>query len=147
MAAADVLLAQLERYDDLPRDVAALHEHLHPADPSWVDGQGSSHEKVFDVAWSGERTPDTDGTLAAVGNTVDVASATYTNSIGTEQLSVVWTDPEFDPSREAFYYARAIEIPTPRWSTYDARALGVEAPAPVSIQERAISSAIWYRGE
>ena len=102
-------------------------------------------EKIYNVAWSGERTLAADGSLPAVGNTVDVASATYSNSIGEAQLSAVWTDPDFDPGVEAFYYARVIEIPTPRWSTYDAMRLGIEPPEPVSLQERAVTSAIWYQ--
>jgi hypothetical protein len=113
----------------------------------WVDEQGISHERIYDVAFSGGRVPDAGGKVPAVGSTVDVAGATYTNAIGASQLRVFWQDPDFDPGREAFYYVRAIEIPTPRWSTYDAMRLGVEAPEPVSIQERAISSAIWYRAE
>ncbi len=107
----------------------------------WVDANGQSHEAIFDVALSDDRDAS-----QAVGNTVDVASATYSNSIGAVQLQASWSDPAFDPGQEAFYYARAIEIPTPRWSTYDAQRLGVEAPQPTSIQERAISSAIWYPG-
>jgi hypothetical protein len=113
----------------------------------WVDALGVSHEKIYDVAASGGRTPGPDGRLAPVGNTVDVDTASYSNSIGAEQLAVLWRDPDFDPDVEAFYYARAIEIPTPRWSTYDALKLGVEPPQPTTIRERAISSAIWYRQE
>ena len=113
----------------------------------WVDAQGASHEKIFDVALSDGRKPGTNTKAQPVGSTVDVASATYTNTIGASQLSGFWQDPEFDPAQEAFFYARAIEIPTPRWSTYDAMRLGIEAPEPTSLQERAISSAIWYRGE
>ena len=112
----------------------------------WTDAAGNSHEKVFDVAWSGERTIDPDsGKLPPVGNTVDPASATYRNSIGSEQLATVWTDPEFESGQEAFYYARVIEIPTPRCTTYDAVSLGIPAPQPTSLQERAVTSAIWYR--
>jgi hypothetical protein len=110
----------------------------------WVDEAGKSHEKLFDVAWSGERRPDATGRVPAVGNTVDAATATYSNTIGAQQLSAVWTDPDFDPDREAFYYARVIEIPTPRWTTFDAVTLGIPAPEPVSLQERAVTSAIWY---
>lgn len=110
----------------------------------WVDEQGASHEKIYDIALSDGRQVDATGAVPAVGNTVDVASATYTNTIGAGQLSGYWEDPDFDPSTEAFYYARAIEIPTPRWSTYDAMRLGVAAPDPTSLQERAISSAIWF---
>ncbi|MDX1734581.1 MAG: DUF3604 domain-containing protein [Halioglobus sp.] len=110
----------------------------------WVDAQGESHEKVFDVAWSGGRELAADGSLPPVGSTVDVAGASYSNSIGAQQLAAVWIDPAFDPSLEAFYYARVIEIPTPRWTTYDARKLGIDAPEPTSLQERAVTSAIWY---
>ncbi len=113
----------------------------------WVDEQGVSHEQIYDVAASGNRSPDARGKLAPVGNTVDVASATYSNTIGAAELKAFWTDPQFDASQPAFYYARALEIPTPRWSTYDAMRLGVEAPLPTSLQERAVSSAIWYRPE
>ena len=111
----------------------------------WIAKDGKSREKIFDVAWSGQRQPDEKGQLPPVGNTVDTASATYTNSIGEPQLDAVWTDPEFDPIREAFYYARVIEIPTPRWTSYDAKTLGIEAPEPTSLQERAVTSAIWYK--
>lgn len=112
----------------------------------WVDAQGKSHEAIFDVALSDGREAGNAAGVEPVGNTVDVATATYSNSIGAVQLQAFWSDPSFDPGLEAFYYARAIEIPTPRWSTYDALKLGVEAPQPTSIQERAISSAIWYPG-
>lgn len=113
----------------------------------WVDGQGEDHEAIYDVAWSGDRAPDpATSKLPAVGKTVDVAKATYTNTIGAKQLSGVWTDAEFDPALHAFYYVRVLEIPTPRWSTRDAAALGIEIPAglPATIQERAWSSPIWY---
>jgi hypothetical protein len=108
---------------------------------------GYPQEKIFDVAWSGERKPDPDsGKLPAVGNTVDIANATYSNDIGATQLVAMWTDPAFDPSQHAVYYVRVLEIPTPRWSTYDAKALGIDPPAGVAaaIQERAWSSPIWY---
>ena len=112
----------------------------------WVDKSGQSHEKIFNVAWSGDRTIDANsGRLPPVGSTVDTTTATYSNTIGAEQLYTVWTDPEFDPAQAAFYYARVIEIPTPRWSTFDALALGIAAPEPHSLQERAVTSAIWYR--
>ena len=114
---------------------------------AWVDSSGVSHESIYNLAASGNRSPGVDGKLSPVGNTVEVAAATYSNSIGSEQLAAFWEDPDFDPAEEAFYYARAIEIPTPRWSTFDAMRLGVVAPEPTSLQERAISSAIWYRGE
>ena len=111
----------------------------------WLDENGKSREKVFDVAWSGERQPDAAGLLPLVGNTVNAADASYANSIGADQLATVWTDPEFKPDREAFYYARVIEIPTPRWTTFDRKALGMEPPERASLQERAVTSAIWYR--
>ena len=110
---------------------------------------GHPWEKIYNVAWSDadNRSPGADGKVPAVGNTVDLKTATYSNnSIGATQLSAVWTDPDFDPSLHAVYYVRVLEIPTPRWSTYDAVALGVEPPedVPATIQERAWSSPIWY---
>jgi hypothetical protein len=111
---------------------------------------GQSFEKVYDVVWSGNRQPDSaTGKVPAVGNTVDVKNASYTNTIGAVELKKVWTDPEFDPKLNAFYYARVIQIPTPRWSTYDAKKLGVAPPTtvPSSIQERAWTSPIWYTPE
>jgi hypothetical protein len=112
----------------------------------WLDSKGETHEKVYDVAWSGDRKPDAKGKLPAVGNTVDVKNANWTNTIGASELATVWTDPDFDPKQKAFYYARVIEIPTPRWTTYDAFRYGVEIPkgAPTSTQERAYTSPIWY---
>jgi len=111
----------------------------------WRDGK-ELREKVYDVAWSGDRNPGADGNLPPVGNTVDAASASWTNTIGAAELGVVWTDPDFDPKQRAFYYVRVIEIPTPRWSTYDAMRFGIDIPegAPVSTQERAYTSPIWY---
>ncbi|WP_279241023.1 DUF3604 domain-containing protein [Candidatus Paraluminiphilus aquimaris] len=112
----------------------------------WVDAKGESQERIYDVAWSGDRVIDSvTKRLSPVGSTVDAAVATFDNSIGSPQLRAQWKDPDFDASQEAFYYARVLEIPTPRWSTYDAVQLGTKPMAPVSIQERAISSAIWYQ--
>jgi hypothetical protein len=112
----------------------------------WLDADGSTHERVYNVAWSDEREPDKKGKLPPVGNTVDAATANWTNTIGAAELSTVWTDPDFDPKQNAFYYARVLEIPTPRWSTYDAFRYGIDLPegAPVSTQERAYTSPIWY---
>ncbi|NJN50945.1 MAG: DUF3604 domain-containing protein [Gammaproteobacteria bacterium] len=112
----------------------------------WVDAEGTQHERIYNVAWSGRRTLDEVGNLPSVGNTVDVKTATYVNSIGNAELFSVWTDPAFDAALHAFYYVRAIEIPTPRWSTRDAVALGIDIPGglPESITERAWSSPIWY---
>ena len=112
----------------------------------WIDGKGERQEKVYDVAWSGDRKPDAKGKLAAVGNTVDVANATWTNTIGASELITVWKDPSFDAALPAVYYARVIEIPTPRWTAYDAERFGVKmAPeVPMTTQERAYTSPIWY---
>jgi hypothetical protein len=113
----------------------------------WVDARGTRREKVYDVVWSGNRKPDAQGRLPPVGNTVDVKTARYTNSIGAAQLAAVWTDPDFDPKLRAFYYARVLEIPTPRHSLYDAIALRIDpatTKAPLTLQERAWSSPIWY---
>ena len=108
--------------------------------------QGHPWEKVYDVAWSDGRTPDANGKLPPVGNTVNIKEASYTNDIGDTQLATVWTDPDFDPSQHAVYYVRVLEIPTPRWTTYDAKALGIDPlpDVPATIQERAWSSPIWY---
>jgi hypothetical protein len=113
----------------------------------WVDEQGLPNEKVFDVAWSDGRTPGADGKLPPVGNTVDVATGSYENSIGDAQLGAVWTDPDFDPAKRAVYYVRVLQIPTPRHTLFDAIALGMdpaETGHPATIQERAYSSPIWY---
>ncbi len=111
----------------------------------WIDHHGDLHEEVFDVALSDGRDPSDPEPLES---TVDVASASYANSIGAEELSVVWRDPAFDASESAFYYARVIEIPTPRWTAYEAARYGTQMPAevPMTLQERAYSSPIWYRG-
>ncbi|WP_425091679.1 DUF3604 domain-containing protein [Tropicimonas sp. S265A] len=112
----------------------------------WLDAEGTLQEKVFDVAWSDDRQPDANGKLPPVGSTVDVENASWSNSIGTAELLTIWTDPEFDPSERAFYYLRALEIPTPRWVLYDKVRFGAELPADAQLthQERAYSSPIWY---
>jgi hypothetical protein len=115
----------------------------------WLDKKGETHEKVYDVAWSGDRKPGKDGKLPAVGNTVDVKKATWTNTIGAPELVTTWEDPDFDPKEKAFYYARVIEIPTPRWTAYEAKRYGVEMPenVPMITNERAYTSPIWYNPE
>lgn len=112
----------------------------------WLDAKGKTQEKVYDVVWSGDRKPGKDGKLPSVGNTVDVKNATWTNSIGTPELITVWADPDFNPKQSAFYYSRVIEIPTPRWTAYDAKRFNVEmdSKVPMSTQERAYTSPIWY---
>ncbi|MBO9453164.1 DUF3604 domain-containing protein [Tropicibacter sp. R16_0] len=115
----------------------------------WMDAEGALHEKVYDVAWSGDREPDANGKVPPVGNTVDEQAASWTNTIGASELATVWTDPDFDAGQQAFYYARVLEIPTPRWVLYDQVRLGAEVPADaVRIgQERAYTSPIWYAPE
>ena len=112
----------------------------------WIDAEGNPREKVYDVAWSDQRQPGADGKLPPVGDTVDLSVPSWTNTIGASELGGVWTDPEFDPSLRAFYYARVIEIPTPRWTAYDRVKFNLELPAdiPLKGQERAYSSPIWY---
>ncbi len=112
----------------------------------WLDSDGETHERVYNVAWSADRELGRDGRLPAVGNTVDLAAATWTNTIGASELATVWLDPDFDPEESAFYYARVMEIPTPPWYAYDAFRFGIEIPsdAPTSHQERAYTSPIWY---
>ena len=116
----------------------------------WRDRAGRMSERVYDVALSDGRTPGEDGTSAdPVGNTVDVGNATYVNSIGAAELSAVWRDPDFDPDAAAFYYVRVLQIPTPRWTVYDARFYELDLSKipeeqPLVIQERAYTSPIWY---
>ncbi len=113
----------------------------------WLDAKGELHGKVYDVAWSGDRKPDPQtGKLPPVGNTVNVPDASYTNTIGAPLVLAYWKDPAFDPKERAFYYVRVIEIPTPRWTTYDAKFFGTKPPAaaPTSIQDRAYTSPVWY---
>ncbi len=113
----------------------------------WLDSKGRPQEQVFDVQWSDkEKRTINKGKLTPVGNTVNVKQASYQNIIGSAQLSTVWQDPNFDAKQKAFYYVRILEIPTPRWSTYDAVRFNTKVPegAPLSHQERAYSSPIWY---
>jgi hypothetical protein len=112
----------------------------------WLNKDGTLDEKVYDVAWSGDRKPGADGKVPSVGSTVDIANATWTNTIGGPELIAVWKDPDFDPAQRAFYYGRVIEIPTPRWTAYDAKYYGVRMPpeVPMTTTERAYTSPIWY---
>ena len=112
----------------------------------WVDKKGEQHEKIVEVAWSGNRKLGANGKLPPIGSTVDVTKATYSNTIGSVELGGSWTDKEFDPTQHALYYVRVLEIPTPRWSTYDAVKSGLPLlpDVPATIQERAWSSPIWY---
>jgi hypothetical protein len=114
----------------------------------WIDADGKTHERVFNVVWgdANKRHLDADGKLPPVGDTVDISKASYTNTIGAAQLSTVWRDPEFDPKVRAFYYVRALEIPTPRWPVYDAVRFGAKLPegARLKDQQRGYSSPIWY---
>ena len=113
----------------------------------WIDDDGERQERVYDVAVSDGRTIDGDGRCRTpVGNTVNVADASYLNTIGDAELRAVWTDPDFDPGQRAFYYARVLEIPTPTWQAYDSKRFGVTMPESVQMfdQERAYTSPIWY---
>jgi hypothetical protein len=112
----------------------------------WLDGGGTTHEKVIDVAWSGDRKPDADGVVPLVGSTVDVKNATWTNTIGVPMLRGFWRDPDFDPALRAFYYVRVIEIPTPRWTAYDSKRFNVAMAdyVPMTVTNRAYTSPIWY---
>ncbi len=112
----------------------------------WLEANGEAQERVYDIVWSDDRNPDSDGKLPPVGSTVDTARATWTNTIGSAELAAVWTDPDFDPTQSAFYYARVIEIPTPRWTAYDAFRFDIDLPqeVPMTTQERAYTSPIWY---
>ena len=113
----------------------------------WLDAKGESQEKVYDLAVSDGRKIGADGrSKTPVGNTVNVKEASYSNSIGDAYQQAYWQDPAFDAKQKAFYYVRVIEIPTPRWTVYDAKHFGRELPhgVPTSIQERAYTSPIWY---
>ncbi|MBT8355195.1 MAG: DUF3604 domain-containing protein [Desulfobacterales bacterium] len=113
----------------------------------WLDAQGETHERIYDVAVSGDRKIDDDGrSREPIGTTVDIENATYTNTIGEALLAAYWQDPEFDPAQSAFYYIRVLEIPTPRWTTYDAAFFNIERPdnVPATVQDRAYTSPIWY---
>jgi hypothetical protein len=112
----------------------------------WLEADGTTQEKVYDVVWSGDRQPNENGKLPSVGNTVDVANATWSNSIGSPELIGYWSDPDFDPSEKAFYYARVIEIPTPRWTAYEAMRyqIAMDSEVPMVTTERAYTSPIWY---
>jgi hypothetical protein len=112
----------------------------------WLDAKGNPREKVYDVVWSGERKLDSKGKLPPVGDTVDLSIPSWTNTIGASELGTVWIDPDFDPSLRAFYYARVLEIPTPRWTAYDRVKFKLDLPTevPLKTRERAYTSPIWY---
>jgi hypothetical protein len=114
----------------------------------WLDKSGKPQEKIYDVVWGdAERRRISNGKLTPVGNTVDVARATWTNTIGDPELITVWTDSDFDAATRAFYYARVLEIPTPRWTAYDAAYFKIkidDPKVPMTTQERAWTSPIWY---
>jgi hypothetical protein len=113
----------------------------------WLDNKGETHERIYDVVVSDGRTIGADGRCKdPVGNTVDIPTATFTNTIGDAILAAHWQDPDFDPAEPAFYYVRVLEIPTPRWTTYDAAFFGIDLPdtVPATIQDRAYTSPIWY---
>jgi hypothetical protein len=112
----------------------------------WLDAKGGLHEKIYNISWSGDRKLTGRGELADVGSTVDVTRARWQNTIGAPQLSTVWRDPDFDPAERAFYYVRVIEIPSPRWTAYDARRYNVSMgeEVPMITRERAYTSPIWY---
>ena len=113
----------------------------------WLDADGKLHERVYDIAVSGDRKIGADGRCKEpVGNTVDVEAANWTNTIGASELTAVWTDPDFAPDERAFYYVRVLEIPTPRWVLYDKVRLGANVPEDAELfgQERAYASPIWY---
>tara|TARA_R110002110_G_scaffold14698_1_gene67661 strand:+ start:87183 stop:89060 length:1878 start_codon:yes stop_codon:yes gene_type:complete len=112
----------------------------------WLDADGVEHEKIYNAAWAGDRELDNNGELRPIGNTVDLETGSYDNSIGAEELVALWTDPDFNADQRAFYYIRVLEIPTPRHSLLDALALQIEPPeeGPATLQERAYTSPIWY---
>ena len=112
----------------------------------WLDKDGNAQEKVYDVAWSDNRKQDANGKVPPVGDTVDLSVPSWTNTIGAPELGTVWLDPDFDPTLKAFYYARVIEIPTPRWTAYDRVKFNLDLPdnIPLKTQERAYTSPIWY---
>jgi hypothetical protein len=112
----------------------------------WLNKDGTTDEKVYDVVWGGDRKLSKNGKLPAVGNTVNLKEASWTNTIGDTQLTTVWMDPDFDPKQKAFYYVRVLEIPTPRWTAYDEKYFDIEMSeeVPMVLQERAYTSPIWY---
>jgi uncharacterized protein DUF3604 len=112
----------------------------------WMDAKGELQEKVYDAVWAGDRKPGADGKLPSVGNTVDIANANWTNTIGAPELIAVWSDPNFNAAERAFYYVRVLEIPTPRWTAYDVKRFGVKAlpGTQMTVTERAYTSPIWY---
>ncbi len=113
----------------------------------WLDAKGETHERIYDVAVYEARKITSDGRCTApVGNTVDVPTATYRNTIGAPLLGAYWKDPNFNPNERSFYYVRVLEIPTPRWTAFDLKFYGNKMPAevPMTLQERAYTSPVWY---
>ena len=113
----------------------------------WLDGKDELHERIYDVAVSDGRKISSDGRCkTSVGSTVDIPNATYTNTIGAPLLSALWKDPDFNPQERAFYYIRVIQIPSPRWTAYDAKRFGVKMPdyVPMTVTDRVYTSPVWY---
>ena len=127
------------------KDVESAHLDRIQIVKGWSEN-GKSQERVYNAVWSGDRSPNQAGKLPPIGNTVNLETLDYANTIGAVELKGTWTDPDFKADQNAFYYVRVLEIPTPRWSMFDAKALGIPHPAGLhkTIQERAYTSPIWY---
>ena len=138
--------AHADRWCDDPRDPDNANLDRIQVIKGWLDTDGKTHERIYDVVCADGRTIKKRRWERPVGSTVDVTDASYTNTIGDPLLTAHWIDPDFDPNQRAFYYVRVLEIPKPRWSAYDQKRFGIQMPAdvPMTVQDRAYTSPIWY---